>query len=299
MEQQVGVLQLLQRRLEGLHQLVGELADKADGVRDHHIQRVADGELASGGIQGVKEAVVGRDGRPGELIQQGGFPGVGVAHDGNHRGLVLLPELALGGPHPADLLQVPADLVDLLVDQAAVGLQLGLAGALGANSSLAAAAALALQVGPHTGEPGQQVLVLRQLHLQPALLGLGPLGEDVQNQAAAVQYLDPQHLREHPLLGGGQVVVKDHHVRPGILAEELYLHRLPLTDEAAGVRRVPVLQHGAQSLAPGGLHQGGQLRHALLVGVLFLPQNRGVEPHQHDFISYFIHIPTVLLTYRW
>ena len=191
-----------------------------------------------------------------------------------------------------------ATTVDLLVDQAAVGLQLGLAGALGSDGSLAAAAALALQMSPHAGEPGQQVLVLRQLHLEPALLGLGPLGEDVQDQAAAVQYLDPQHLGEHPLLGGGQVIVKDHHVRPGILAEELHLRRLALADEAAGIRGVPVLQNGAQGLAPGGLHQGSQLCHALLVGVLLPLQDRGVETHQHDFIANFIHISTVLLTYR-
>ena len=298
-QQQIGILQLLQGGLEGLHQLMGELADKSHGVADHHVQSVADGELAGCGVQRVEEAVVGGDGRPGKLIEEGGLPGVGVAHDGHHRDLILLPELALGGPHPADLLQIPADLVDLLVDQAAVGLQLGLAGALGADGPLAAAAALAFQVGPHTGKPGQQVLVLRQFHLQPALLGLGPLGEDVQNQAAAVQHLDPQHLREHPLLGGGQVVVKDHHVSPGILAEELHLRRLPLADKAAGVRGRPVLQHSAHRLSPGGLHQGGQLRHALLVGVLLPLQNRGVEAHQNHFVANSIHIPKVLLTFGY
>ena len=42
MQQQVGVFQLLQRGLEGLHQLMGQLADKAHRVGDYHIQRIAD-----------------------------------------------------------------------------------------------------------------------------------------------------------------------------------------------------------------------------------------------------------------
>ena len=63
-EQQVCVLQLLQGGLEGLHQLVGQLADKAHGVGDHYVQRVADGQEAGGGVQGIKQAVVGRDARP-------------------------------------------------------------------------------------------------------------------------------------------------------------------------------------------------------------------------------------------
>ena len=54
MEQQVCILQLLQGSLERLHQLVGELADKAHGVGNHHIQGVADGEQPGGGIQGIE-----------------------------------------------------------------------------------------------------------------------------------------------------------------------------------------------------------------------------------------------------
>ena len=172
------------------------------------------------------------------------------------------------------------------MDQAAVGLQLGLAGALGADGSLAAAAALALQMGPHAGEPGQQVLVLRQLHLEPALLGLGPLGEDVQDQAAAVQHLDAQQICQHPLLGGGQVVVEDDHGGLLLLHHAADLLHLALADEAVGVRLVPALQDHAHGLAPGGVHQGGQLRQALLVGTV-VSQHRGPQAHQHRIVALF------------
>lgn len=67
-EQQVRVLQLLQRGLEGLHQLVGQLADKAHGVGDHHVQGIADGQQPGGGVQGVEQAVVGGDPGPGDGV---------------------------------------------------------------------------------------------------------------------------------------------------------------------------------------------------------------------------------------
>ncbi len=42
MEEQVGVAQLLQRGLKGLHQMVGQLADEAHGVAEQHGAGVAD-----------------------------------------------------------------------------------------------------------------------------------------------------------------------------------------------------------------------------------------------------------------
>ena len=129
-------------------------------------------------------------------------------------------------------------------------------------------------MGPHAYEPGQQVAVLGQLHLEAALLRLGPLGEDVQNQPAAVQHLDAQQVRQHPLLGGGEVVVKDDHGGLHIFAVELHLRHLALADEGPGVRRGAVLEHDAHGLPPGGLHQGGELLHGFLAGVLLFFQHR-------------------------
>ena len=43
-------------------------------------------------------------------------------------------------------------------------------------------------------QAGEQILILGQLHLEPALPGAGPLGEDVQDQGGAVQHRHPQVL---------------------------------------------------------------------------------------------------------
>jgi len=276
MEEQVGKRQLLQGGLEGLHQVVGQLADKSHRVGQEHRAGVGDLQGPGGGVQGVEQAVVGGNGRPGELVEQGGLARVGVAHNGHHRHLVLDAPLPLGGPHPADLLQLGLQLGNFPVDVPPVAFQLSLAGAAGADGAL-----LALQVGPHAQQPGQQILVLGQLHLEPSLPGAGPLGEDIQDQGRPVQHLDAQLLRQHPLLGGGQGVIHHHHVRPHGPHQLLHLSRLALADEGAGIGGVLVLEHGAHAHAPRSLQQIGQLLHGGVVGVFLGGQAVGVQAHQH------------------
>ena len=140
------------------------------------------------------------------------------------------------------------------MDVPPVGLQLGLAGAAGADGAL-----LALQVFPHARQPGQQISVLGQRHLEPALAGAGPLGEDVQDQGGAVHDRDAQLFGEHPLLGGGQGVVEDHEIRPQAVDQLLDLRRFALADEGARVGRGLVLQHRGQAGPARRVQQGGQL----------------------------------------
>ena len=166
------------------------------------------------------------------------------------------------------------------MDEPPVGLQLGLAGAPGADGPL-----LPLQVLPHTGQPGQQVLVLGQLHLEPALAGPGPLGEDVQNEGRAVQHLDTQHLAEHPLLGGAEVVVKDDQVGLGGRHQLPDLVHLALPQKGLGVGGGLVLQHRAHADAAGGLQKSLQLGQGLLAGRL-PPQGGGIEAAEHGLVDF-------------
>ena len=181
MEDQVSISQFLQGGFEGLHQVVGELADKAYGIRDQYRAGVGDLQRPGGGVQGVKQPVPGRDSGVGQGIEEGGLAGVGIAHNGHHGDLILLPAVPLDRPNPADLLQVLGELGDLPADVPAVGFQLGFSGAAGSNGGFSPGGSLTDQVPPHTCQPGQQVFVLRQLHLEPPLLGPGPLGKDVQD----------------------------------------------------------------------------------------------------------------------
>lgn len=153
-------------------------------------------------------------------------------------------------PH---LLQLLLQLVDLPPDVPPVRLQLRLTGALRADGR-AAGAALPFQMRPHADQPGQQILVLRQLHLQAALLRPGALGEDVQYQAASVQHLHAAQFREHPHLRRGQIVVEDHHGGLTVLHHALDLLHFSLADEAMGVGLLPALQDHTHGLTARRLH---------------------------------------------
>ena len=157
-----------------------------------------------------------------------------------------------------------------------VALQLGFAGAAGAD-----AAALPGQALAHAGEPWQEILILGQLHLEAALLGLGPLGEDVHNEGAAVQHRQADDLLQGPDISRGKLVVEDDHGRRRGLRQHADLLGLALADEAVGVWIGPVLQHLAGAEAACGFQQGLQLFQALLCGGLLLGKAGGVQPNQH------------------
>ena len=69
-----------------------------------------------------------------------------------------------------------------------------------AGSARADAALGPRQVGPQLGQPRQLVLELGELDLEPALVGLGVEGEDVEDQPAAIDHLDVQQALERLLL---------------------------------------------------------------------------------------------------
>ena len=129
MQQKVGILQLLKRRLEGVDELMRQLADEADRVGDHNVERVGDGQQPGGGVERIEQAVIRRNVRAGEGVEQRRFARVRIADDGNDRDLILHPTLALRAAHAAHLVQILLELVDLAVDVAAVGLELRFTGA--------------------------------------------------------------------------------------------------------------------------------------------------------------------------
>ena len=95
------------------------------------------------------------------------------------------PAAAADLPAPGDALQPDRQIGDPLSHPAAVHLQLGLPRPSGADAAL-----LPGQMGPLAGQPGQQIFQLGQLHLGLGLPRLGPAGEDVQDQSAAVDNLE-------------------------------------------------------------------------------------------------------------
>ena len=85
---------------------------------------------------------------------------------------------------------------------------------------------------PWPVKPRQQIIQLRQLHLQLAFARAGAPGENIQDQLGAVDDLDVQRFFQIALLGGRQIVVEDHHGR--IVEMDL---RLELVDFAGADQR--------------------------------------------------------------
>ena len=148
-EQQVRLPHLVQRRLEGVHQVGGQFADEAHGVGQEERQ-VVDDNLAHGGVQRGKELVLGEDLALGQEVHQRALAHVGVSHQGHAYQAAAV--LALRGLLLVYLLQPLLQQADTLQDDAAVHFQLRLAGASQSHGAFAparaGAASLPLQVGP-------------------------------------------------------------------------------------------------------------------------------------------------------
>ena len=263
--------------------MVGKLGDKSHRVRQDHVQVVRDLQLPGGGVQGVKEPVIGRDPRTGKLIEQSGLSRVGVAHNGHHGDGILHPPFPLDPTDLTHLLQLRFQAGDPLPDVPPVAFQLGFAGTPGAD-----AAALAGKAPAHAGEPGQKILILGQLHLEAALLGLCPLGKDIHNERAAVQHRNPNDLFQSPDVSRGQLVIKNHHGRGGSFHQHLHFQGLAFPNEAVGIRHMAILQHFPGAEAPCRLQQSLQLLQRFLRSRLLLGKAVGVEAHQDSPLLNFL-----------
>ena len=69
-DEQIGVFQLLKRSAERFDQMVRQLCDKADRVRQQRLTRIGDGQLPRRGVERVEQAVVCRDVRARECVQK-------------------------------------------------------------------------------------------------------------------------------------------------------------------------------------------------------------------------------------
>ena len=204
LEQDVGARDLLERGAERVDQLVRQLVDEAHRVGDDHRLAVAELHRPAGGIERGEEAVLGaRRLRAGQRVEQRGLAGVRVADDGDRRHQ---PAVAGAGRRlalPADHVDAFLELLDALADDPAVGLQLRLARAAGAD-----AAAGARKVRPQARQARQLVLELRQLHLEPPSWVRACCAKMSRIRPGAVQDLDAEQRLEAALLVRRQLVVR-------------------------------------------------------------------------------------------
>ena len=163
------------------------------------------------------------------------------------------------------------------MDQAAVGFQLGFAGAFKAD-----AAFLALQMAVAAHQPAGQVSELGEFDLQAAFLALGAAGKDGQNQADAVEYAALQDFFEIALLGGGEFVVEDDEVDVFVLHGLRPFFGFAAADHQGAVGAVAFGAFGPHQFAAGGAHQFGGFGQSSLKGAFaaFAAAGKAVGQHQ-------------------
>ncbi len=163
---------------------------------------------------------------------------------------------------------------DPVAGEAAVGLDLGLARAPGADAAVHAACAEALEVGPQPPHAGHVVFELGQLDLQLALGRVGVVGEDVEDHRGAVDHRHAERRLQVALLPRRQLVVAGDQVGVGFLDRGLQLRQLAATEVAVGVGRCPWLEHLPGRGHPGGPQQLLQLRQGLALAAAVVDADR-------------------------
>ena len=205
--EQVGAARLLERRAERVDELVGKLADEADGV-GQQVRAAAEAQLARGRVERVEQPVADPDLGAGQRVQQRRLAGVRVADERDRRQRRALALGALHGARALDVLEAPAQRGDPVAREAAVGLDLRLPGPPRADP-----AAEPLEVAPQPAHAREVVFQLGQLDLQLALGAAGVRGEDVEDHGRAIDDGQADGLLEVALLARGQLVVAGDQVR--------------------------------------------------------------------------------------
>ena len=167
--------------------------------------------------------------------------------------------------------QPALQLLQALLQQAAVGFQLGFARAAQADR----AAALALQVGPAADQARGHVLQLGQLDLQLAFVAAGALGEDFQNQQRAVVDRQADGALQIALLHRAQRLVEQHLLRTLSLGQQADFLCLSAADEQGRIGGLALAGQARDRLHPGSF---GQLAEFFQVMV----KMRRAEIHAHQ-----------------
>ena len=223
---------------------------RAPGEADAAHRRIERGEELIGDV-GI---------RAGERIEQRRLAGVGVADERQRGHRDLRAGLTAGGTLLLDFQEPPREQAHPLRDDAPVGLELRLAGPAQADAAL-----LALEVGPAAHQAAADMLQLRQLHLELALVAAGALREDVEDQRVAIEHAPLGELLEIALLAGRERVVDEDHVRRGARGELFQLARLAAAHEITRIGARAPSGEGGDRHGPCGHGELGELLQVLRI----------------------------------
>ncbi len=178
MQDDVGLDDLLERRPKSRDQHRRQLGDEADGVGEDDLAAMRQRDRAQRRVERREQHVGGEHLGARQAIEEGRFSGIGVADQRDDRKRHGAAALAVQAAGALDAVELALDLRHALLDQAAVGLDLGLAG----SAKKAEAAALALKMGPGADKPGFLIGEMGEFDLKRAFARSRPASENLQNK---------------------------------------------------------------------------------------------------------------------
>ena len=254
MQQQLCLLHFLQRGAEAGYKRVGQVANKSHGVRQQHFATAGQLDCAQLGVKCGEHARRLEHMAAGDAVEKRALACVGVSDQGNRGNGNGLAALTLLAAHAAHSLQVLFELINASLDAAAVGFKLGFPRSTGADS----AAKLRHGLAP-AGEARQQVLKLRQFHLELTLAGAGVAGKDVEDDLGAVENAKLERGLQVAQLRGREIVVEKDQVSlrgGGNACDFLHFTR---ANERGRIGTVTALQKLGGNLGTGAGHQLAEL----------------------------------------
>ena len=261
---EVGAGDLLERRAERLDELVRQLAHEPDGVGQQHRLAAGQPQPPGGGVERGEQAVLDEHAGAREPVEQRRLAGVRVPDERDGVEGRAAAALALRVPRAAEVAQVGLELGDATGDAAAVGLELGLAGAPPGADAAGLARTAGCALAP---QPRRQVPQLGQLHLHHALAARGVLGEDVEDQGDAVDDVDLELRSRFRCWAGRELVVEHDDVGVERGHELAHLGELAAAQVRGRVGAVPALHDALERLGAGGVGEQRELVEGA-VGVL-------------------------------
>ena len=154
-----------------------------------------------------------------------------------------------------DLGELGFDLGETLLDQAAVGLELGFA----RPAEEAEAAALALEMGPGAHQPALLIGQMRVLDLQRAFARARAPAENFENEAGAVEHLGVPRLFEIALLHRRERAIHHHDAGFEGFDEAGDLLDLALAEIGRGLQRAQHDDAGLPDVEIDGARQADRL----------------------------------------
>ncbi len=227
MEQQVGPAHFLQRALERFDQRVRDLVDEADGIDEHDFIAVRQTKRAGCRVECRKELIFDEDTGARERVHQGGFSGVGVTDERNCSKRRFVALLALQRAGALDRFQSLFQMTDALADAPAVDFELRFTRAARAD-----AAAQPRQMRPLARQARQQIFELCKFYLHLALVAARALGENIEDQLAAIDDAHFERRFQIALLRRRQVFVDDDEVGVAFLQGLLNFVDLAAADQS-------------------------------------------------------------------